>query len=492
MKKAGILISKIIVVTFIVTSILEYFCSISFTVVSDQITKKVYGINLTRSSGSVTMNYMYNDYADVTSLLKTDRALSVTYYYDTFENILKQAGSDNNSITYAGYRYVKETAPYYPNARCSDSKTARFISEDTYLGEPEEQYSTVAQGLLIYYGQQWNYYNNLAKNTKNAKEKLAALANRDKQHKAADLARWEDKNTNKYEIKGVAGELIDKNGEVLLTETVTQKDGTKLVEEIKIQLNGQEKDTEGYGQIVIPELYVYTKVINELKSQSPLSDANNKAFQNGIGSLTSNKTVTNVPYFTMNDLVYGVNNCVLIGTTRIIQTLINRYSVIGDLPLKSYNKQVYDFVESIAKRNYNYSNEAGVPFPIDNDNLVEDALNKYGFLLYDANNKYLINANFNAMKKSVDDNMPFLLNCSAQYVNTECVNIHVTNNPTYTDHTVTGIGYQEYSTVVGSINLIKVYDGWSSTPRYIDYDEFVKDAKVLKLGMDGYSITIVK
>jgi len=430
------LISIILVVGFIVTNILIYFSLISFAAVSDQVAKNTYGINLTtRTSAGDTINYMYNGYAD----------------------------DNNDSLTYAGYNMVGDN-----------------------------QYSTVAQGLLIYYKQQWNYYNNLAKNVKNDKEKSVALANRNKQHKVADLVRWEDKNTNKYEIKGIDKDLIDKNGEVLLTETVTRKDGTKVVQEIKIQFNGQKKDAKGYGQIVIPELYAYTKITNELKSQKPLSDANIKVIQKGKGSQTSNKTIANVPNFTMNDFVYGVNNCVLTGTTRIIQTLINRHSVISDLSLKPYDKQVYDSVESIANKDYSYNNKAGVPFPTDNDNLVNDGLNKYGFLLFDVSNKYLVDANFNAMKKSIDNKMPFLLNCSAQYVNTECVNIHVTNNPTYTDHTVTGIGYQEYSTVVGSINLIKVYDGWASTPRYIDYDEFLKDTKVLNTGMDGYSITIIK
>jgi len=429
MRKVGILISKIIVIAFIVTSILGYLSSATYT----QSAKNFYGINFTTLlSGSDTIKNMYN-------------------------------GHDAVSIAYAGYKMAGD-----------------------------DQYSTVAQGLLIYYGQQWKAYNNLAENVKEDKEKSAALANRDKQQKAADLVRWEDKNTNKYEIKGVDRDLIDRSGKVLLTQTVTQKDGTKVVEEIKIQLNGQNKDAEGYGQIVIPELYVYTKVANELKSQSPLSDANIKAFQYGIGSLTRNKTITNVPNFTMNDFVYGANNCVLTGTTRIIQVLINRHSVIGDLSLKPYDKQVYKVVEAIAMKKYNYSDVAGVPFPTDNDNLVKNALNKYGFILYNAKNKYFIDANFNSMKESVDNNMPFLLNCSAQYVSTECVNIHVTNNPTYTDHTVTGIGYQVYSAVVGSVKLIKVYDGWSSTPRYIDYDEFLKYTKVLSSGMDGYSITIVK
>jgi hypothetical protein len=313
----------------------------------------------------------------------------------------------------------------------------------TRLGD--NHYSTVAQALLIYYGQQFNYYNDLAKNAKNDKEKLAALVSRDKQHEAAELVRWEDKNTNKYKIKGADRDLIDKNGEMLLTQTVTQRDGTKLVEEIKIELNGQEKGAKGYGQIVIPELYVYSIVTNELKSQSLFSDANKKAYQDGIGSLTSDETVADVPNFTMNDFVYNVNNCVLTGTIRIIKTLINRHSVMGDLCLKPNDKQIYDVVESIAKKNYSYSNKVGVPFPIDNDNLVKDGLKKYGFLLNDADNRYFIHANFKEMKRTVDNHMPFLLNCSAKYVNTQCVNIHVTDNPTYTDHTVTGIGYMEYS-----------------------------------------------
>lgn len=364
------------------------------------------------------------------------------------------------------------------------------LSEYAMVGD--DHYSTVAQGLLIYYGQQWNYYNNLSKNAKNDKEKSVALVNRDKQHEAADLVKWEDKNSNKYKLKGSDRDLIDKNGKVLLTETITRKDGTKTVEEIEIGLNGQEHASKGYGQIVIPELYVYSIVNNKLKSQSFFSYANKKACQNGIGRLTSDKTVSDIPSFTMRDFAYGINNCVLTGTARIIKTLINRRNVMGDLSFKPNDKQVYDFVESIAKKKYSYSDGVGVPFPTDNDNLVNDALNNYGFLLYDADNRYLTNANFKAMQESVDNNMPFLLNCSANNVDTKCFNIHVTNNPTYTDHTVTGIGYMEYSTVVGSIKLIKVYDGWSSTPRYIDYDEFLKYTKVLDLGMDGYSITIVK
>ncbi|MDF2988428.1 MAG: hypothetical protein K0R50_3938 [Eubacterium sp.] len=363
-------------------------------------------------------------------------------------------------------------------------------TEERKTDGANDQYSTVAQGLLIFYEQQWNYYNNLAANSKNDREKAAASAHRDRQRKAAELVRWEDKNTNRYKIDGADRNLTDKGGKAILAETVTRQDGTLKVEEIKIQLNGQEKNAKGFGQIVIPELYVYAKTADKLKKQTHLSAENVKAFQQGMGSLTGDKTVTNVPNFTMNDFAYDVNNCVLTGTTRIIQTLNSRRSFT--ISLTPYEKQVYNNIESIASKKYNYSNVAGVPFPTDNDNLVKDALNRYGFLLYHVKNKYLFDANFNTMKKSVSKNMPFLLNCSAQYVNTECVNIHVTSNPTYADHTVTGIGYQEYSTVMGPVNLIKVYDGWSGNPRYIDYDEFIKAAKVRDSDVDGYSITIIE
>jgi RHS repeat-associated protein len=50
-------------------------------------------------------------------------------------------GNPDNSITYAGYQYDKETKTYYLNARMYDPKTARFLQEDTYGGNAEDPLS---------------------------------------------------------------------------------------------------------------------------------------------------------------------------------------------------------------------------------------------------------------------------------------------------------------------------------------------------------------
>lgn len=393
--------------------------------------------------------------------------------------------ADTYTMEANGQLSLKEFA-YYTDAQ------AGLNGPKEYSMAGDDQYSIAAQGLLIYYRQQWNYYDNLAQNARNDQERLNAAADRDAQYFSAQLVRWEDRYTGIYKIKGADRDLIDKNGRVLLKEAVIQKDGTSVTGEIKIRPNGQEQSAEGYGQIVIPELYVYTKASETLRKQAFWPDAKVKALQKGMACLTSDKTVSNVPGFTMNDLDYRVNNCVLTAVTRIVQTLFNRHKLIGGMFRTLSDKQVYASVRSIAEEKYNYTNEAGVPFPNDIDNLVNDALDKYGFLIYNASNKYFIDANFNIMKTSVDSNLPFLLNSSAQDVSTECIDIHVTGNPTYPDHTVTVTGYQEYSTNQGVVRLLKVYDGWSGTPRYIDYDEFLKGAKVFDSDVDGYSITIIK
>ena len=104
--------------------------------------QNVYGTNLlSRKSGNETLYYMYNGHGDVTSLLDNIGAIAGTYYYDAFGNILEQTGDLENNITYAGYQYDAETGLYYLNARYYDSKIARFLSEDTYTGDPNDPLS---------------------------------------------------------------------------------------------------------------------------------------------------------------------------------------------------------------------------------------------------------------------------------------------------------------------------------------------------------------
>ena len=108
----------------------------------NQTGRNVYGTNLLmRTADGTSYYYMYNGHADVTALLKPDGEIAATYYYDAFGNITDTTGSANNSITFAGYQYDVETDLYYLNARMYDPKTARFLQEDTYLGDRNDPLS---------------------------------------------------------------------------------------------------------------------------------------------------------------------------------------------------------------------------------------------------------------------------------------------------------------------------------------------------------------
>ncbi|QNU68451.1 RHS repeat-associated core domain-containing protein [Ruminiclostridium herbifermentans] len=57
--------------------------------------------------------------------------------------------------TFSGYQY-DETGLYYLNARMYDPKTARFLQEDTYLGDRSDTlslnlYTYCANNPMIYY-----------------------------------------------------------------------------------------------------------------------------------------------------------------------------------------------------------------------------------------------------------------------------------------------------------------------------------------------------
>ena len=104
--------------------------------------RNVYGLNLlVRIVGVDTFYYMYNGHADVTALLTPSGDVAASYYYDAFGNILEQTGDVSNSVLFAGYQYDKETGLYYLNARMYDPVTARFMQEDTYVGQQRDPLS---------------------------------------------------------------------------------------------------------------------------------------------------------------------------------------------------------------------------------------------------------------------------------------------------------------------------------------------------------------
>lgn len=98
--------------------------------------RNMYGTHLaSRVTGQQTCNYLYNAHGDV--VLLTDASTGETkgsYVYDAFGTLIQETGDTDNSITYAGYQYDKESGLYYVNARYYDSTMARFLTEDTYRG----------------------------------------------------------------------------------------------------------------------------------------------------------------------------------------------------------------------------------------------------------------------------------------------------------------------------------------------------------------------
>lgn len=104
---------------------------------NNETARNVYGLNLlSRDNAGDRAYYLYNGHADVTALISDTGNILATYYYDAFGNILEKNEDSgvNNPYRYVGYQYDTETDLYYLNTRYYDSKTARFLSEDTYAG----------------------------------------------------------------------------------------------------------------------------------------------------------------------------------------------------------------------------------------------------------------------------------------------------------------------------------------------------------------------
>ncbi|ATW25288.1 RHS repeat-associated core domain-containing protein [Candidatus Formimonas warabiya] len=108
----------------------------------NQTARNIWGTSLiSRNVSGITAYYMYNGHGDVTALINSAGTILATYYYDAFGNIPESTGTINNPFKYAGYQHDQETGYYYLMSRYYDPVTARFISEDTYRGNPNDPLS---------------------------------------------------------------------------------------------------------------------------------------------------------------------------------------------------------------------------------------------------------------------------------------------------------------------------------------------------------------
>jgi RHS repeat-associated protein len=77
-----------------------------------------------------TSYYQADGLGSLTSLSNPSGALTNTYTYDSFGNLLASTGSLVNSFRCTGREFDTETSLYYYRARYYDPNSGRFVSED--------------------------------------------------------------------------------------------------------------------------------------------------------------------------------------------------------------------------------------------------------------------------------------------------------------------------------------------------------------------------
>jgi RHS repeat-associated protein len=172
--------------------------------------------------------FYYNGHGDVTALINSGSgAIEATYYYDAFGNILEQTGTANNSITYAGYQYDKETGLYYLNARMYDPTTGRFLQEDTYRGSINDPLSL-------------NLYTYCSNNPITYSDPTGHVALRELVGENGQVSWDNESKTAKIIYNGVSKDYKVKDGKAY----VTYKDGYE--KEIGKMINGRIDVSESY------------------------------------------------------------------------------------------------------------------------------------------------------------------------------------------------------------------------------------------------------
>ena len=111
---------------------------------------RTYGYGLERINENQILNstwtpsfYGYDGHGSVRQLTNTAGAVTDSYDYDAFGNIVKQTGSTPNTYLFAGEQYDPALALYYNRARYYNTPTGRFWSIDAYEGDDQDPLSQV-------------------------------------------------------------------------------------------------------------------------------------------------------------------------------------------------------------------------------------------------------------------------------------------------------------------------------------------------------------
>jgi len=104
---------------------------------------------LRRSAAGQTNYYLFNGHGDVVSVLDGTGAEQGSYRYDAFGQPTSASGTVDNPFRYATEPYDEETGLLYLRARYYSPDLGRFVTQDTYKGNPWQPWT---QNLYVYVG----------------------------------------------------------------------------------------------------------------------------------------------------------------------------------------------------------------------------------------------------------------------------------------------------------------------------------------------------
>jgi len=109
-----------------------------------------YGLTRVSQRDALTSFYGYDGNGNVRYLTATNGAISDTYTYDAFGNVITSTGTATNFYRYAGEQFDPTLGLYYLRARYMNPGSGRFLTRDSFEGNQEDPKSlhryTYAEG----------------------------------------------------------------------------------------------------------------------------------------------------------------------------------------------------------------------------------------------------------------------------------------------------------------------------------------------------------